>query len=62
MLEKLEAHIEDNDGYCTYCKEWTTEGGVEPDARGYLCDECGNETVVGAEEVLFMGLDDAIED
>jgi len=28
--------------------------GVEPDARGYECEECEQRGVYGAEELLFM--------
>lgn len=48
--------MENGDGYCTECESFTKEGGVEPDAEGYECPECGNKTVVGAEQALFMGL------
>jgi len=29
---------------------------VEPDAADYECDQCGEPTVVGAEEALMLGL------
>jgi Zn finger protein HypA/HybF involved in hydrogenase expression len=57
----IEAHIEDNDGYCTTCKEWTAQGGCEPDARRYTCEQCGKPTVYGAEECIIMGLACAYE-
>jgi hypothetical protein len=28
--------------------------GVEPDARNYLCEACGERRVFGAEEILLM--------
>lgn len=46
---------EGNEGYCTQCREFTTDS-CEPDARGYVCDECGEKSVFGAEEALMMGL------
>jgi hypothetical protein len=49
-------HCAKNDGYCTYCKEWTAFGGVEPDARRYECSECGRMRVYGAEEALLKGV------
>ena len=49
-------HRESYDGYCTRCREFTNLGGVEPDARGYLCESCGQPSVVGAEEALLEGL------
>ena len=30
-------------------------GGVEPDARGYPCEACETNTVVGLQEALLMG-------
>jgi hypothetical protein len=55
-IASLEQHIEDYDGYCARCKKWTNFGGVEPDARRSVCDECGQRTVYGAEEALVLGL------
>ncbi len=39
-------------GFCLECGEeaW----GVEPDARKYHCDSCGEWAVYGAEECLLM--------
>jgi len=42
---------DDNLGFCVHCGAETS--GVEPDARGYQCDECGEDAVYGAEELLF---------
>lgn len=50
LLERMEG----NDGFCTDCNEFTTDG-VEPDARRYTCPECGNPSVYGTEEALLMG-------
>ena len=36
-------------GSCGYEQE-----GCEPDARNYECDSCGENTVFGAEEAMFM--------
>lgn len=55
-FEELEEHIENNDGYCTHCKEFTSDGFVEPDACNYECSVCGNNTVFGAEECVLQGL------
>ena len=41
-------------GFCTACGAEIY--GVEPDARGYECDECGENKVYGAEECVLMGL------
>ena len=42
-------------GYCTECDDITTDGGVEPDADGYECDQCGNDTVKGIEQAVIDG-------
>jgi predicted RNA-binding Zn-ribbon protein involved in translation (DUF1610 family) len=41
-----------NIGFCRVCG--TEVDGVEPDARGYECPECGAQEVYGAEELLLM--------
>ena len=46
IVEAVQA--DDNLGLCVKC------GGVEPDARGYECDDCGEPTVYGAEELLLQ--------
>lgn len=43
---------DDNSGFCGECGEQAW--GVEPDARGYECENCGAEAVNGAEEWLLM--------
>lgn len=54
-LELLEEAMEqdDNIGFCLWCglEAW----GVEPDARNYDCEECGESMVYGAEEIFLMG-------
>ena len=45
--------VEDNCGLCMACG--TEAECVEPDARKYKCEECGNRSVYGAEELLLMG-------
>lgn len=49
VMEAIEA--DDNIGFCLACG--TEAYGVEPDARGYSCEECGKPQVFGAEELLF---------
>jgi predicted RNA-binding Zn-ribbon protein involved in translation (DUF1610 family) len=39
-------------GLCVACGEDAM--GVEPDARKYKCDLCGEMAVYGAEEILFQ--------
>lgn len=40
-------------GFCLSCGEEAY--GVEPDARQYKCESCGEYRVFGAEEILIMG-------
>ena len=42
----------DNLGICIACG--AEADGCEPDAREYVCEDCGEEKVYGAEELLFM--------
>lgn len=46
---------EENTGFCSSCEDFTTSG-VEPDAENYVCEDCGNQTVFGAEQALIMGM------
>lgn len=41
-----------NDGICFACG--AEQGGCEPDARNYKCDNCGASEVFGAEEAMIM--------
>lgn len=41
----------DNPGFCLLCGEEAE--GVEPDARRYECESCGENAVYGAEELLL---------
>jgi predicted RNA-binding Zn-ribbon protein involved in translation (DUF1610 family) len=43
----------DDPGFCVACGKEAE--GVEPDARNYLCESCGDFTVYGAED-LFLCL------
>lgn len=52
-LEQIEEAAEDQGGFCLACGE--PAYGVEPDARGYECEECGKHQVYGAEEIAIMG-------
>ena len=55
-LDQIIAAIEEDDltGFCLACG--TEAYGVEPDAREYPCESCGERKVYGAEELLFMGV------
>jgi len=43
------------EGWCTECKDWTREC-TEPDAEGYDCPECDQQTVIGADLYLLRYL------
>jgi Zn finger protein HypA/HybF involved in hydrogenase expression len=53
--------VDDYRGWCTHCKEFTRDM-TEGDAEGYDCPKCDQNTVVGAENALIMGLIDFGED
>jgi hypothetical protein len=44
---------DDNRGFCLACG--AEAFGVEPDARRYTCESCGEPEVYGAEELLIRG-------
>lgn len=54
---RIEAAVErrmtslDNPGFCLNCGE--DAEGVEPDAREYECEHCGESAVFGADELLI---------
>lgn len=55
---KFEMHEEeyrdlDGAGLCCACGAQADD--VEPDARGYDCEACGEPRVYGAEELLLLG-------
>jgi hypothetical protein len=45
---------EEYTGFCLGCGEDCS--GIEPDARKYECDSCGEKKVYGLEELMIMGL------
>ncbi len=49
FVEVTEAY----EGFCVVCGE--TASGVEPDAREYICECCGQPGVFGLEELMMMG-------
>jgi predicted RNA-binding Zn-ribbon protein involved in translation (DUF1610 family) len=55
-LEQVLAAVEadDNLGFCLACG--AEAYCVEPDAREYECESCGEPKVYGAEECLLMGV------
>ena len=52
-LDRILAAVEEDDGvgFCVACG--AEAYGVEPDARGYECESCGEPKVYGAEELLI---------
>lgn len=42
-------------GWCTNCEDFTRDS-TEPDATEYDCPECGENSVMGAENALLEGL------
>jgi hypothetical protein len=42
----------DDPGFCIACG--CEAGGVEPDARKYVCESCGEPCVYGAEELAVL--------
>lgn len=51
LIEAIEA--DEGIGFCLACGDEAY--GVEPDARKYECESCGEMRVYGAEEILLMG-------
>lgn len=53
VMEAAEASLfgTDNPGFCVACG--ADADGVEPDARGYECECCGERAVYGAEELML---------
>lgn len=46
------AEADEGLGFCLHCG--AESGSVEPDARGYECEVCGEAQVFGAEELVLM--------
>jgi hypothetical protein len=51
---------DDSVGICVRCH--TEVFGVEPDARGYVCDICEKPTIYGFAELVLMGMIEITED
>ena len=45
---------DDSQGFCLACG--FQQDGCEPDAREYICENCGAAKVYGAEEILIQNL------
>ena len=52
--DEFEELQESHGGICRACQHQQI-GGVEPDARNYLCESCGANELFGAEELILMG-------
>ena len=52
--EEYEELCESYSGICLACGA-IKDGGCEPDAEGYECDECGEHKVQGIENALICG-------
>lgn len=52
-LEQIQQADDAGEGFCTSCGE--RQGPVEPDARGYQCEACGDLAVYGAAELAIAG-------
>ena len=50
---------EESGGFCLACEEEAY--GVEPDAREYKCESCGEMKVYGIDELLLMGEIDIVD-
>lgn len=53
--EQFKMHCRDYDGYCTVCDDITRWGDTEPDAEGYPCEECGEDSCYGIEQAMILG-------
>ncbi len=53
-IEEIEDADRDYGGFCIACR--AEAYNVEPDARGYVCESCGEPTVYGAAELALMGM------
>ena len=54
--ERYHEACENLEGVCTVCQEFVNEGLCEPDAEDYTCENCGGQTVFGAEQALMLEL------
>jgi rubrerythrin len=52
IAQNLIEEGEENTGVCLACGE--VHEGIEPDARKYKCEACGQHKVYGSEEILLM--------
>ena len=53
-LTQIEEASDQQCGFCLSCG--SMQENCEPDARKYRCDDCRQNQVYGAEELVLMGL------
>ena len=53
-LEQIEDGMANYLGFCVECG--AERDCCDPDARNYDCEDCGENAVFGAEELIVMGL------
>lgn len=51
-MEEYQEACDSYTGWCTTCEQFTREC-TEPDAEGYDCPVCKENTVMGAEQALI---------
>jgi hypothetical protein len=52
----METYTDGSENGMGICRACGNEAyGVEPDARDYTCEDCGENAVYGLEELLIMG-------
>jgi hypothetical protein len=54
ILTEAELRQDNTTGFCLACG--SDQLGVEPDARRYTCEGCGQPKVYGLEELVLMGI------
>jgi hypothetical protein len=55
LLDKAMEAMEDGEDTVGFCRACGAQAdGVEPDARKYECESCGEFQVFGAEELIVM--------
>ena len=57
----FQAAVDNYQGWCVDCHDFTRDC-TEPDAEGYDCPVCENDTVMGAEQALLEGCFDIVEE
>jgi hypothetical protein len=60
-IEEYNEAVEGSLGWCPLCEEFTRDG-TEPDAENYDCFMCDENSVMGAENALIMGIIELVED